>query len=510
MDAFYSLLTGFQVALTPLNLAMAFIGVALGTAIGALPGIGPINAVALLLPLCFALKLPPETALILLAGLYYGSGYGGRISSILLNIPGDPGLVMTTLDGYPLAKAGRGAAALAISGIGSFVGGTAAVVLMTFLAVPLARLALSFGPADYVALMVLSFALLGTMGEGNAAKTWAAVSLGLLFAMVGVDGGTGVERFTFGSIELVGGIDFTSLTIGLFAVSEVLILVEGLVGGTMSHLGKGARLELKEILFCLPAMVRATGIGFFIGVLPGAGASLASAVSYTAEKRLSDRGTFGKGDMRGLAAPETADNAAQTGSMVPMLALGIPGSGTTAVMLGAFLMYSITPGPLLFTQRPEVAWGLIASMYVGNLMLLVLNLPLVGVFARLLLVPSWILYPGVLALSYAGVYAVSNSPLELLITTGFGIIAYALRKVGIPLIPIMLAFVLARLLEDNFRRALSLSGGDFDILYSTPTSIVLWALAALAIIVPVVVGKLRPVMSGEPERSAASGSESHN
>ncbi|MCR4524577.1 MULTISPECIES: tripartite tricarboxylate transporter permease [Bosea] len=486
MDAFAALLTGFQVALTPLNLAVAFAGVALGTAIGALPGVGPINAVALLLPLCFALKLPPETALILLAGLYYGSGYGGRISSILLNIPGDPGLVMTTLDGYPLAKSGRGAAALAISGIGSFVGGTSAVILMTFLAVPLTRLALSFGPADYVALMVLSFALLGTMSEGKAVKTWIAVALGLLFAMVGVDGGTGVERFTFGSLELLGGIDFTSLTIGLFAVAEILFLAEGMISGVVSRTGNGARLTFREIVYCIPAMLRATGLGFFLGVLPGTGASVASAMAYTAEKRISDKGTFGKGDMRGLAAPETADNAAQTGSMVPMLALGIPGSGTTAVMLGAFMMYSITPGPLLFTQRPEVAWGLIASMYIGNLMLLVLNLPLVGLFARLLLVPAWILYPGILALSYAGVYAVSNSAFELIITTGIGVLAYILRKGGIPLIPLMLAFVLARLLEDNFRRALSLSDGGYEILFSTPTSIVLWLLAVVAIGLPLI------------------------
>lgn len=325
MDALSSLLLGFQVAITPLNLAMAFAGVALGTAIGALPGIGPINAVALLLPLCFALKLPPETALILLAGIYYGSGYGGRIASILLNIPGDPGLVMTTLDGYPLAKAGRGAAVLAISGIGSFVGGTGAVILMTFLAVPLVRLALSFSPSDYVALMVLAFALLCTMGEGRPAKTWAALALGLLFAMIGIDGGSGVERFTFDSIELVGGID----------------------------------------------------------------------------------------------------------------------------------------------------------------------LPLVGLFARLLLVPSYILHPGVLALSFAGVYAVSNSAFELFIATGFGIIGYVLRKVGVPLIPIMLSFVLARLLEDNFRRALSLSDGDFRILFSTPASIVLWLMAAAALILPLVFGRLR-------------------
>jgi putative tricarboxylic transport membrane protein len=491
MDSFSSLLLGFQVAFSPLNLGLGFAGVALGTAVGALPGIGPINAVALLLPLCFALQLPPESALILLAGIYYGSGYGGRISSILLNIPGDPGLVMTTIDGYPLAKAGRGAAALAISGIGSFVGGTLAVVLLTFLAVPLARVAVSFGPSEYVALMVLAFALLTTMGSGNAAKTWAAIALGLLLAMIGIDGGSGVERFTFGSLELLGGIDFTALTIGLFAVAEVLILVERPLVGAVSRLGSGPGLRIKEVAACLPTMLRSTGVGFVLGVLPGAGASISSAVAYTLEKRLVDRGTFGKGDMRGLSAPETADNAAQTGSMVPMLALGIPGSGTTAVLLGALLMYSITPGPLLFTQRPEIAWGLIASMYIGNVMLLVLNLPLVGLFARLLLVPAWILYPGILALSFAGVYAVSNSHFELLVTTVIGVGAYLLRKANVPLIPLMLAFVLSRLLEDNFRRALSLSDGNPVILFNSVTSVLLWVLAVASILGPHVLAVLR-------------------
>ncbi len=503
MEALSLLFSGFEVAFTPLNLVVAFAGVALGTAIGALPGIGPINAVALLLPLCFALKFPPETALILLAGIYYGSGYGGRISSILLNIPGDPGLVMTTLDGYPLAKQGRGSAALAISGIGSFVGGTTAVLLMTFLAVPLARLALSFGPADYVALMALAFALLTAMGGYSAWKTMAALALGLLFAMVGIDGGSGVERFTFNSIDLVGGIDFSSLTMGLFAVSEVLILVEAMNSGTVTRYTSGLRLKMSEIMFCLPAMLRSTTVGFLFGILPGTGAAVASAVAYTAEKRLSNRDdTFGKGDMRGLAAPETADNAAQTASMIPMLALGIPGSGTTAIMLGAFLMYSITPGPLLFTQRPEIAWGLIASMYIGNIMLLVLNLPLVGVFARLLLVPSWILYPGVLGLSFAGVYAVTNSAFELLVTVFFGIVAYLLRKVDVPTIPILLAFVLARLLEDNLRRALTLSGGDTSILFQTPTSIVLWVLTILVLVLPLLVPKMRAKLAKMADESA--------
>jgi len=491
MDALGSLAYGFGIALTPFNLLLALVGAALGTAIGALPGIGPINAIVLLLPLCFSLHLPPESALIMLAGLYYGSGYGGRISSILLNIPGDPGLAMTTIDGYPLAQQGRGAAALALSGIGSFVGGTLTVVLLTLLAVPLARLAVRFGPAEYVSLMVLSFALLSTMGQGRIAKTWASIAIGLLLAMVGVDGGSGVERFTFGSLELLGGIDFTTLTIGLFAVSEILIVVEGLHGGRIADFKGGERLRLPEVVGCIPTMLRATGIGFLAGVLPGTGAAVASALAYTAEKRISDRGTFGKGDMRGLAAPETADNAAQTASMVPMLALGIPGSGTTAVLLGALMMYSITPGPLLFTQRPEIAWGLIASMYIGNIMLLLLNLPLVGLFARLLLVPYWILFPAILALSYAGVYAATNSAFELVLTTVIGVVAYVMRKVEIPLIPLLIAFVLERLLEDNLRRALSLSDGSPTILFASPFAIVFWVLAAVVLLLPLIAPRLR-------------------
>lgn len=491
MEALTSLAYGFSVAATPFNLMLALVGAALGTAIGALPGIGPINAIVLLLPFCFSLNLPPESALIMLAGLYYGSGYGGRISSILLNIPGDPGLAMTTIDGYPLAQQGRGAAALAISGIGSFIGGTLTVVLLTFLAVPLARLAVSFGPSEYVALMVMSFALLSTMGGGRMAKTWAAIAIGLLLAMVGIDGGSGVERFTFGSLELLGGIDFTTLTIGLFAVSEILIVVEGLRTGKVEAFSGGERLRAPEVIRCLPAMLRSTGIGFFAGILPGTGAAVASALAYTAEKRISDRGTFGKGDMRGLAAPETADNAAQTASMVPMLALGIPGSGTTAVLLGALLLYSITPGPLLFTQRPEIAWGLIASMYIGNVMLLVLNLPLVGLFARLLLVPYWILFPAILALSYAGVYAATNSAFELVLTTVIGVIAYGMRKLEIPLIPLLIAFVLERLLEDNLRRALSLSDGSPVILFTSPFAIVFWLLAALVVLLPLIAPRFR-------------------
>lgn len=479
---------GFAVALQPHNLALALVGCVIGTAIGVLPGIGPLNAIALLLPFCLALKLPPESALILLAAVYYGSGYGGRITAILLNMPGEPSAVLTTLDGHPLAKQGRGGAALAVSGIGSFVGATISVVLMTFLSVPLAKVAVAFSPADYVALIAFALSLLGAVGGGSAPKAWAAGALGVLLAMVGVDSGTGVERFTGGTLELLGGIDFTVLAIGLFAIGEILLLIETRLRAEAARIGGGRRLTLREVAFCVPAMLRATGIGFVVGVLPGAGASVASALSYTAEKRLNEaNGKFGQGDLRGVAAPETADNAAQIGNLVPMLSLGIPGSGTTAVLLGALLMYSITPGPLLFEQRPEVAWGLIASMYIGNCMLLLLNLPLVGVFARLLAVPAWVLYPGVLALSFAGVYAVSNSAFDLLLAVGFGVLGWLFRKMDVPLVPIVLGFVLGRMLEDNLRRAMALSDGDALALLASPVSVALWAMTALALVWPFVV-----------------------
>ncbi|MBY0338054.1 MAG: tripartite tricarboxylate transporter permease [Acetobacteraceae bacterium] len=485
MDTLALLGGGFAVALQPHNLALALVGCVIGTAIGVLPGIGPLNAIALLLPFCLALKLPPESALILLTAVYYGSGYGGRITAILLNMPGEPSAVLTTLDGHPLAKQGRGGAALAISGIGSFVGATISVVLMTFLSVPLAKVAVAFSPADYVALIAFALSLLGAVGGGSAPKAWAAGCLGVLLALVGVDSGTGVERFTGGTLELLGGLEFTVLAIGLFAIGEILLLVESRLRAEAARISGGQRLTAGEVIRCIPTMFRSTAIGFVIGVLPGAGASVASALSYTAEKRLNEaNGTFGQGDMRGVAAPETADNAAQIGNLVPMLSLGIPGSGTTAVLLGALLMYSITPGPLLFEQRPDVAWGLIASMYIGNCILLLLNLPLVGVFARLLTVPAWVLYPGVLALSFAGVYAVSNSAFDLLLAIGFGVMGWLFRKLDVPLVPIVLGFVLGRMLEDNLRRAMALSDGNVAELVASPVSVALWAMTGLALLWP--------------------------
>ncbi len=491
MDVFSQLVHGFEVALTPLNLGLALAGAFLGTLIGALPGIGPVNGVAILIPIAYALKLPPESALILLAGVYYGAEYGGRISSILLNVPGDAGAVITTLDGYPMAQKGKAGEALALSALASFIGGTLAVIGLTLFAPLLAEWAIRFGPAEYFALMVFAFTTLSSLAGRNPAKALASSVFGLMLATVGLDPGSGVPRFTFGQLKLYDGVDFLIVAIGLFAISEVLVLME------KSHLGEATRMRvettlvsLKTFLASLGSILRGSVIGFFIGVLPGAGASIASAVAYTTEKRLVDReGSFGQGDPRGVAAPEAANNAAAGGAMVPMLTLGVPGSGTTAVLLGALMMFNVTPGPLIFQERPEVVWGLIASMYIGNLMLLVLNLPLVGIFARILTIPRWFLIPAIAGLSFVGVYAVNNSAFDLLFMTGIGVWGYLMRKFGFPLAPMILGLVLGRLMEVNLRRALAISGGDWGILFSSPIAQVLWVLALVSLLFPWLVGR---------------------
>ncbi len=501
MDVFAQLAHGFEVALAPLNLFLAFAGAFLGTLIGALPGIGPVNGVAILIPIAYALKLPPESALILLAGVYYGAEYGGRISSILLNVPGDAGAVITTLDGYPMAQKGKAGEALALSALSSFIGGTLAVIGLTLFAPYLAEWAIRFGPAEYFALMVFAFTTLASLAGKNPVKALIASVFGLMLATVGIDPGSGVPRFTFGELKLYDGVDFLVVAIGLFAISEVLTLMEHTFLGTATRVKvETALVSMKTFLGSLWTILRSSLIGFFIGVLPGAGASIASAVAYTTEKRLVDRdGTFGTGDPRGVAAPEAANNAASGGAMVPMLTLGVPGSGTTAVLLGALMMFNVTPGPLIFEQRPEIVWGLIASMYIGNVMLLVLNLPLVGWFARILTVPRWFLVPAIASLSFIGVYAVNNSAFDLLFMTGIGVVGYLMRKAGFPLAPVILGLVLGRLMEINLRRALAISGGDYTILYASPLSKVLWALALLSLLFPVIAARFgaRRVPEGE-------------
>ncbi len=495
MDALASLADGFAVALTFHNIFLALVGCFLGTIIGALPGLGPSNGVAILIPLAFSLGLDPTAALILLTSVYYGAMYGGRISSILLNIPGDEPALMTTLDGYPMAQQGRAGEALALSGVASFVGAFFATWGLVFLAPQLVKVALLFGPAEYFALFALAFATLGGISSTNQAKAAWAAALGLGIAMVGVDGQTGVPRFTFGEVHLFDGIDFLVAIVGLFALSEVFIFLEH--RGEAAVEGREAKVKMgritpswKMLRECTPTMGRSTVLGFIAGVLPGAGASLGSFLAYTAEKQISDKdGTFGKGDPRGVAAPEAGNNAAAGGALVPMLALGVPGSGTTAVLLAMLLALNITPGPLLFQQNPDVVWGLIAALFIGNFMLLAMNIPLVGLFTRALLVPPRYLMPIVAMISFVGIYGISGSTFDLMVMVVFGVLGWVLRKLDVPLVPVILGILLGNLMEANLRRAMTISDGDWTALFASPLAIGLWVVAVAGFILPIIVGK---------------------
>lgn len=486
MNTLQHLIEGFGVALSPVNLVIAALGSFIGTIVGLLPGLGPINGVAILMPLAFAMKLPPETSLILLAAVYIGCEYGGRISSILLNVPGDAGAIMTALDGYPMARQGLGGVALSISAWSSFVGSLVATIGIVLFAPLLASWALSFGPAEYFALMCFAFACIaGLMGDAPVKAGLAAI-IGLSMSCVGLDSNSGVYRFTGGDIHLSDGIQFVVVVIGVFSISELLLMLQEHHSSTGMVTQTGRMLfNLKELTHTWWGTLRSSVVGFVVGVLPGAGATIASAMTYSMEKRLTDKeGTFGKGDIRGVAAPEAANNSAATGSFVPMLTLGVPGSGTTAVMVGALALYNITPGPALFAQQPTLVWGLIASLFLANVILLVLNIPLVGVFTKVLSVPNWLLVPGIVAVSSVGVYAVHATTFDLILMTGLGFAAYLLRKQGIPMAPLILGFVLGDMMEQNLRRALSISNGDASILVGSPISIGLWTAAALMLAVP--------------------------
>ena len=486
MEALAGLAGGFAIALQPGNLALALLGVVVGTVVGMLPGIGPINAIALLVPVLFAVEASPESALILLAGIYYGSQYGNSISTILLNVPGTASAVVTAIDGHAMTREGRGGEALGISAVASFVGGTLSIFGLVFLAPALARLAIRFGPAEYFALMVFAFTALSSLSGGSLPRALASTGLGLLLATVGMDPNSAIPRFTFGELRLFDGMDFVVVTIGLFAISEVFLALQDTnVGSELSAGATRALMRPAALLKARWTMVRGSLLGFFVGVLPGAGGTIASFVAYGVEERIAGAtGRFGSGDARGVAAPESANNAAATGAMIPLLTLGIPGSGTTAVLLGALLGLGITPGPLLIEQDPTVFWGLAASMYVGNVFLLVLNLPLVGVFVRVLSAPRWFLMPAVACVSFVAVYAVSRSAFDLVLMTGFGLLGLVMRKTGFPLAPVILGLVLGPIMERNLRRALALSGGDWSVMFSSPLAIGLWVLATASLSVP--------------------------
>ena len=413
-------------------------------------------------------------------------------SSILLNVPGDAGAIMTAIDGYPMARKGMAGVALSISAWSSFIGAIIATIGITLFAPLLARWALAFGPAEYFVLMCFAFACLtGLMGD-KPMKALLAALIGLSLSTIGVDSNSGVYRFTFDSVHLSDGIQFVVVVIGLFSISEILLMLEHLVssGGMVKATGRSL-FNLKEMALTWWSSVRSGMLGFVVGVLPGAGATIASAIAYSMEKRLSDKeGTFGHGDIRGVTAPEAANNASAGGSFVPMLTLGVPGSGTTAVMVGALTLYNITPGPALFEQQPQLVWGLIASLFIGNVMLLVMNIPMVGLFTRILTVPNWMLVPGILAVSTVGVYAVHATTFDLVLMAVLGVLGYLLRKCDVPMAPLILGFVLGDLMEQNLRRALSITNGELSILWGSPITIGLWICTFAMLTIPLAVRRM--------------------
>ncbi|TKW68655.1 MAG: tripartite tricarboxylate transporter permease [Paracoccus denitrificans] len=497
MEMISNLAMGFGIAFTPFTLLLAIIGAFVGTIIGALPGLGPSNGVALLIPISFSMGLDAISALVLLTSVYYGAMYGGRISSILLNIPGDEPAMMTTLDGYPMARQGMAGEALVVSGVASFVGAFLATIGLMIFAPYLASVAYKFGPAEYFALYMLAFCTLGGMGSNNQAKAAMSASIGLALAMIGMDKTTGMPRFTFGELHLMDGIDFLVAIVGLFAVAEVFFFIE-------TH-GKDSAIGVKLGKILIPwkmlkktsgAMMRGTGIGFVAGVLPGAGASLGSFLAYMAEKSVArDKDTFGKGNPKGVAAPEAGNNAAAGGALVPMLTLGVPGSGTTAVLLALLLTLNITPGPLLFTERPEVVWSLIASLLIANIVLLLMNVPMVKVFVHILSVPAWVLLPGVTMIAFVGIYSLTGSSFDMLMMVGFGVLGYVMRKLDMPTVPVILGILLGNAMEDNLRRAMVLSNGDWTFLFSTKIAVGLWIAAILGFLAPMF---LRRVLKKPP------------
>lgn len=486
MELIDNLALGFSIALSPYTLMLALIGCFIGTIIGALPGLGPSNGVAILIPITFTLGLDATSALVLMTSVYYGAMYGGRISSILLNIPGDEPALMTTLDGYPMAKNGRAGDALVLSGVGSFAGALLATIALMLLAPLLARVAYQFGPAEYFALYLLAFCTLGGMASNNQAKAAIASCIGLGIAMIGVDNNSGLPRLTGGNLHLSDGVDFLVAIVGLFAISEVFFFIES--HGKKSSIGVKVEkvvVPWKDIWSTKWTMLRASVIGFIAGVLPGAGASLGSFLAYMSEKSIAGKNAgFGTGVPRGVVAPEAGNNASAGGALVPMLTLGVPGSGTTAVLLALLMTLNITPGPTLFTDRPEVVWGLIASLLIANFVLLLMNVPMVKIFVRLLMVPPWILLPGVTMVSFVGIYSLSGSHFDLILMVGFGVLGFILRKLDIPTVPVILGILLGGNMENALRRAMVLGDGEFTYLFSSPISIGLWVAAVVGFVAP--------------------------
>ena len=482
MEFLQSIILGFQVSLQPINLLYCFIGVFIGTLVGVLPGIGPAGAMAILLPATF--HAPPLSTIIMLAGIYYGAMYGGSTTSILVNIPGEPSSVVTCLDGYQMARQGRAGPALGISAFGSFIAGTIGILALMAVAGPLAHIALRFGPPEYVGLMVLGLIILTYLTQKSYIKALAMAALGLILSFVGLDLISGQARFTLNIDHLLDGVGMVPMVMGLFGIAEVLENVEVTIERSIfkAHL-KGLFPSLKDWAASIWAIIRGTVIGFFLGVLPGGGAILASFVSYAVEKKVSKHPErFGKGAIEGVAGPESANNAASSGAFIPLMSLGIPSNVVMAMLFAGLLIHGIRPGPLLIKDYPDIFWGVIASMYVGNVMLLALNLPLIGVWVQFLKVPFRFLFPMIIIFCLIGVYSVNNSVLDIGVMVFFGVVGYIMRKFDYEPAPLVLAYVLGPMLEQALRQSLIISNGSFAIFFVRPISGVCLAVAAFLLI----------------------------
>jgi putative tricarboxylic transport membrane protein len=480
VDIFSGLINGFSIALTPINVLFAFLGALIGTAVGVLPGLGPAATIALLMPAIYAIDAP-VTAIILMAGIFYGSMYGGSTTSILLNLPGEAASVVTCIDGYQMALKGRAGAALGIAAIGSFIAGTVGVLGMTLFAPVIAGFALSFGPPEKFALAVVGLLMAVTLSGASIIKGLVMMALGLLLASVGLDPISGKTRFSFGVIELQSGFDFVTLAMGLFGLGEIFTGLESAVKTEIVTTKVGQVWPtMKDWVASRMAILRGTLIGFFIGVIPGGGAVISSLVSYAVEKRVSKRPEeFGHGAIEGVAGPESANNAASSSSFIPLLTLGIPGNASIAMIFASLLIKGITPGPFLIVEHPEVFWGVIASMYIGNVMLLVLNLPLVGIWAQLLRVPFGIMAPVIILFTAIGSYSIQGQVFDIYSLVGFGLFGYLLRKLKFEPGPMVLAFVLGPMIEGSMRQSLLMSGGSFLIFVTSPISMALVGLFAV-------------------------------
>jgi putative tricarboxylic transport membrane protein len=492
MEALDALLAGFGVALKPMNLLWGFIGVTLGTFVGVLPGVGPALTVAMLLPL--TAKLDPTGALIMFAGIYYGAMFGGSTTTILLNTPGESASIATALEGNRMAKAGRAGPALATSAIGSFVAGTIATVALTLIAPLVVDLALKFGPAEYFSLMVFAFITVSAVLGSSTVRGLTSLFLGLFLGIIGIDSQTAQPRFAFGIPELLDGVDVVVLAVGLFAVGEALYVAayQSRLTETMEKMSSSIMMTAEDWKRSWPAWLRATAIGFPFGTIPAGGSEIPTFISYATEKKLSKHPEeFGHGAIEGVAGPEAANNAAATGVLVPLLTLGIPTSATAAILLGAFQNYGLQPGPLLFQSQTDLVWGLIASLYIGNIILLILNLPLIGIWVKVLTIPRDLLYAGILVFATLGAYSLHQSWVDLLTLYVFGLLGFAMRRWDIPVGPAVIGLILGPLAETQFRRALSISQGDATVFLTQPISAAFLAITAALIVLPWVVRRFR-------------------